>query len=375
MAYAVAIIEARDLPRPRSSEDAGKAMSMLLCQVAHDPDHILAQFTTLSFGSLMRIKATQKTVLSLANEMAGEAWGVLRNVDGVVLEDLVLSGREQQRFTKAIYETELLSVVFGDESWGTDDMDVYFGADGDIYLSYKTAWEVEAIGCVLDFFEKRLFEVSLDVFTHDVEFGWFSFDYLRRGRDNEDVMTLALNEVSGGVKFIHQLIHESSYEARRDLLWATNSEENSVPVGSVLEGFSQSRLRQPRSQQLALYYGEVYPQAGEDLDDKGPQMAFDQTLLGQTPFYHPIYAGQRERGYVFWDANRLMADNHKLLNFIKRTLPTTNQTRHIMSSGPIYLDHTPATISAMEESWDERAAIFEEGGRGFWNDGDYNRIE
>ncbi|KAI8316883.1 hypothetical protein K4K59_012385 [Colletotrichum sp. SAR11_240] len=303
--------------------------------------------------------------------MARDAWKVLRNVDGVVSGDLFLSGREQHRITKAIYETELLSKVFCDESWSEADTDVFYNADGDIYLASKASWEIEAIGCVLDFFEKSLFEVSLDIFAHDVEFGWFSFDYLRRGYENEGMMML----VSGGVSFIHQLIHESSYQEKRGVLWAKMDDANTALIGSVLEEFSHSPLRQPSSQQLALYYREVYPQAGEDLDDKGPQMAFDQTLLCQPPFFHRIYAGQRERGYVFWDANRLMADNAKLLNFVKRTLPATNQTSQVTSSGLIYLDTTPASISAMEESWDERAAIYEEGGRGFLKDGDYNGVE
>ncbi|KAI8275098.1 hypothetical protein K4K60_008941 [Colletotrichum sp. SAR11_57] len=308
MACAIGIVEAGNLPRPRSSKHAGRAMSKVLYQVAHDPGHSLNLVSTLCFKSLIKIRDMHKTILSLANAMAQDAWKMLRDVDGVVSGDLVLSGREQHRITKAIYETELLSTVFGDESWETADLDVFYGADGDIYLATKSSWEIEAIGCVLDFFEKRLFE-------------------------------------------------------------------DAVLISIMLAEFSRSPLRQPSSQQLAIWYREEYPQAGEDLDDKGPQMAFDQTLLGQPPFFHPIYAGQRERGYVFWDANRLMANNHKLLNLVKRTLPTTNQTCHLTSHGMVYQDNTAARLLAMEASWDERAAIYEEGGRGFLKDGDYNGIE
>ncbi|KAF4827849.1 hypothetical protein CGCTS75_v007821 [Colletotrichum tropicale] len=339
MAYAIAIVEAGNLPRPRSSKHAGRAVSRVLYQVAHDPAHSLDLVPTLSFNSLIKIRDKHKTILSLANAMAQDAWKMLRDGDGVVSGDLVLSGREQHRITKAIYETELLSTVFGDESWETADLDVFYGADGDIYLASKSSWEIEAIGCVLDFFEKRLFEVALDVFTHDVEFGWSSFDY------------------------------------KRDMLWTKHNDPDAVLISIMLAEFSRSPLRQPSSQQLAVWYREEYPQAREDLDDKGPQMAFDQTLLGQPPFFHPIYAGQRERGYVFWDANRLMANNHKLLNLVKRTLPTTNQTCHLTSRGMVYQDNTAAHLLAMEASWDERAAIYEEGGRGFLKDGNYNGIQ
>ncbi|KAI8268503.1 hypothetical protein K4K58_004951 [Colletotrichum sp. SAR11_239] len=351
MAYAIAIVEAGNLPRPRSSKHAGRAMSRVLYQVAHDPAHSLDLVPTLGFKSLIKIRDMHKTILSLANAMAQDAWKMLRDVDGVVSGDLVLSGREQHRITKAIYETELLSTVFGDESWETADLDVFYGADGDIYLASKSSWEIEAIGCVLDFFEKRLFEareswtVALDVFTHDVEFGWSSFDY------------------------------EPSYQKKRDMLWTKHNDPDAVLISIMLAEFSRSPLRQPSSQQLAVWYREEYPQAREDLDDKGPQMAFDQTLLGQPPFFHPIYAGQRERGYVFWDANRLMANNHKLLNLVKRTLPTTNQTCHLTSRGMVYQDNTAAHFLAMEASWDERAAIYEEGGRGFLKDGNYNGIQ
>ncbi|KAL3302127.1 major facilitator superfamily transporter multidrug resistance [Colletotrichum asianum] len=372
MAYAIGIVEAGNLPRPRSSKHAGRAMSRVLYQVAHDPDHSLNLVSTLCFNDLIKIRNTHKTILSLANAMARDAWKMLRDVDGVVSGDLILSGREHQRITKAIYETELLSTVFGDESWETADLDVFYGADGDIYLASKTPWEIEAIGCVLDFFEKRLFEVALDVFTHDVEFGWSSFDYVRRGSDNGDTMML----VSGGVNFVHRLIQEPSYQKKRDMLWTKhNDDSDAVLISIMLAEFSRSPLRQPSSQQLAIWYREEYPQAGEDLDDKGPQMAFDQTLLGQPPFFHPIYAGQRERGYIFWDANRLMANNHKLLNLVKRTLPTTNQTCYLTSRGMVYQDNTAARLLAMEASWDERAAIYEEGGRGFLKDGDYNGIQ
>ncbi|KAK1850629.1 major facilitator superfamily transporter multidrug resistance [Colletotrichum chrysophilum] len=298
MACAIGIVEAGNLPRPRSSKHAGRAMSRVLYQVAHDPGHSLNLVSTLCFKSLIKIRDMHKTILSLANAMAQDAWKMLRDVDGVVSGDLVLSGREQHRITKAIYETELLSTVFGDESWETADLDVFYSADGDIYLATKSSWEIEAIGCVLDFFEKRLFEVALDVFTHDVEFGWSSFDY-------------------------------------RDMLWTKHNDSDAVLMSIMLAEFSRSPLRQPSSQQLAIWYREEYPQAGEDLDDKGPQMAFDQTLLGQPPFFHPIYAGQREKGY----------------------------------------DNTAARLLAMEASWDERAAIYEEGGRGFLKDGDYNGIE
>ncbi|CAI0653493.1 unnamed protein product [Colletotrichum noveboracense] len=372
IAYAIAVVEAGNLPRPRSSKHAGRAMSRVLYQVAHDPGHSLNLVSTLCFKSLIKIRDMHKTILSLANAMAQDAWKMLRDVDGVVSGDLVLSGREQHRITKAIYETELLSTVFGDESWETADLDVFYGADGDIYLATKGSWEIEAIGCVLDFFEKRLFEVALDVFTHDVEFGWSSFDYVRRGSNNGDTMML----VSGGLNFVHQLIQEPSYQKKRDMLWTKhNDDSDAVLISIMLAEFSRSPVRQPSSQQLAIWYREEYPQAGEDLDDKGPQMAFDQTLLGQPPFFHPIYAGQRERGYVFWDANRLMANNHKLLNLVKRTLPTTNQTCHLASHGMVYQDNTAARLLAMEASWDERAAIYEEGGRGFLKDGNYNGIE
>ncbi|KAJ5017835.1 hypothetical protein K4K57_007294 [Colletotrichum sp. SAR 10_99] len=378
MAYAIAIVEAGKLPRPRSSKHAGRAMSRVLYQVAHDHDHSLDLVSTLCFDSLVKIRDMHKTILSLANAVARDAWKMLRNVDGVVSGDLVLSGREHQRITKAIYETELLSKVFGDESWETADLDVFYGADGDIYLTSKAPGKIEAIGCVLDFFEKRLFEarqswiVALDVFTHDVKFGWFSFDYVRRGGDNGDAMRL----VSGGVNFVHQLIQEPSYQKKRDMLWTKhNDDSDAVLISIMLAEFSRSPLRQPSSQQLAVWYREEYPQAREDLDDKGPQMAFDQTLLGQPPFFHPIYAGQRERGYVFWDANRRMANNYKLLNLVKRTLPTTNQTCHLNSHGMVYQDNTAAHLLAMEASWDERAAIYEEGGRGYLKDGNYNGIQ
>ncbi|KAJ0366413.1 hypothetical protein COL26b_011709 [Colletotrichum chrysophilum] len=187
MACAIGIVEAGNLPRPRSSKHAGRAMSRVLYQVAHDPGHSLNLVSTLCFKSLIKIRDMHKTILSLANAMAQDAWKMLRDVDGVVSGDLVLSGREQHRITKAIYETELLSTVFGDESWETADLDVFYSADGDIYLATKSSWEIEAIGCVLDFFEKRLFEVALDVFTHDVEFGWSSFDY-----DNTAARLLAM---------------------------------------------------------------------------------------------------------------------------------------------------------------------------------------
>lgn len=37
---------------------------------------------------------------------------------------------------------------------------------------------------------RQLWTVALDVFTHDVAFGWSSFDYVRRGSDNGDTMML-----------------------------------------------------------------------------------------------------------------------------------------------------------------------------------------
>lgn len=67
MAYAVAVVEASDLPRPRSSRQACRAMSRVLYQVAHDPDHSLNLFPTLCFNSLIKIRDTNKIILHIRN--------------------------------------------------------------------------------------------------------------------------------------------------------------------------------------------------------------------------------------------------------------------------------------------------------------------
>lgn len=68
----------------------------------------------------------------------------------------------------------------------------------------------------------------------------------------------------------------------------------------------------------------------------------------------------RERGYVLWDSSRLYSNN--ILEMFKD--PPEERTH----------EESRVELDAMRYSWAERSKVWQQGGSGYWADGDLSKI-
>ncbi|KAI1632894.1 hypothetical protein F4809DRAFT_56899 [Biscogniauxia mediterranea] len=346
--YAVATLEAHRMPYPRQS---------LLSILHHEPEPaaMAASLRLMPLPSLLEIGQMHDIVQNLATDFSTDAWNLLDEGDQTCRGELALSPAETLRLQRAFYIVELCLAFFKSE-------DRLTGNPQEIrltrYLSKHSPWENEQLGCIHDYLEKRISQASVDVLSHDIEFGELSIDYLTLGNDNYFKQLW----ISQGLGFIHELITESSYENKRSLLKSAFG-EGGVSLCNALcmlpDGTDPRLLDEYTEEEI----NASFPRVWGKFDDEGPRIAWHYTHEGLPQGAWVMFddnAGLRERAYVFWDSARLQR-----YNLLESFNDVPGDSSHM---------YTFENLDEMEESFNERSEIWQKGGQGYWSKGDESNI-
>lgn len=200
--HSIAALEASQLS-PRNETSVHELLETLYTQ----PTMFTERLRTMPVPLLTRMGHMHGVIHDLATDFASSAWTRLSKDQGSeVAGSLVLSPSEYLRFCRAFYRVELYFCLFRCRTLLTS---VSF--DEHRLFSNQPPWEKEQLASVQDFLELKLSKASYDVLAHDVEFGELGIDYTTTG-DSNHFRQLWLSQ---GVDFIHRLMSESSYDAKR----------------------------------------------------------------------------------------------------------------------------------------------------------------
>ncbi|KAK1762115.1 hypothetical protein QBC33DRAFT_623954 [Phialemonium atrogriseum] len=181
------------------------------------------------------------------------------------------------------------------------------------FFGLFSTWVNEQLACVHDYLERVLSRAFDDVAAHDVQWGFESVDWLSKGKANE-----------------HKQAYDWTPEHLNDLRrWGTDG-----PVDGIKSG--------PFRMWLEAHKG----------------------FRVRDAVYHEEHPRLRRCGYVLWDAPDPPIDEKVLRGHF---LDARRQG---------LLDYLAlnGARDKMNKSWTERAAIYESGGRGYWNEGDLSQV-
>ncbi|GAP83033.1 putative amp dependent ligase [Rosellinia necatrix] len=354
--YAIAALEASRLPQPITKDTIRR-------QVGHLYDRrpqLVALLPTMPVVLVRSMARMHDLVDALANEFAATAWARL-DKDTPFNAVLRVGGSptEYFRFCRAFYEFELFCQLFrGEEVPGG----VHF--INHVYtpfLSRYSLWEMEQLACVHDFLAERFSKASFDALAHDVYFGQLRIDYVTPASLNLWTQQF----VSQGLAFLYRLRTSDSFEAKVSVLKSTLHHEHITDLpGAIdlaLDLYVEDDTLEPAERcskdKLMKSYDE------NDTDD-GPFRAWQAGHSRIVPYgawaMLPENAWLRRRAYVFWDLDRIHRNNLLVLSEKEPTSPSPDDSKD---------------IDDMFKSFDIRSEIWQEGGSGYWSEGDTSRIQ
>ncbi|KAM3064800.1 hypothetical protein ACMFMG_008719 [Clarireedia jacksonii] len=203
-----------------------------------------------------------------------------------------------------------------------------------------------------------------EVLSHDIQFGDLRVNYLAYGSDNHWKQVW----LSQGIEFIHYLKNKSFDEIRFDLPHSifgpsvrlydelnTEYDTNIEDSGLLLHEFSQAEV------------DSLNPHEDSADTDTGPLEAWHLTHLFRSRYSFVMFPGDdwlRKKAYVLWDSSRLHSGLHSS-NVLEMLNDSPEERAH---------DHSRAEWDAMNHSWTERSRIWQQGGSGYWANGDLSKI-
>lgn len=170
-------------------------------------------------------------------------------------------------------------------------------------------------------------------------------------------------QLSQGIEFCHRVTNADSYEAKRALLstvFGSGAVNLPEALEAVPEGFSDNDTFIEDYTEEDLW-SSVPHRDDSDLD-KGPYEAWRAAHAGFAMAVCLMFednAWLRERGYVFWDWDRMQSID--LLGVIRSPPPEALNSHDI----------TEQDWKTMRESFIERSKVWQSGGSGYWGGGVY----
>jgi hypothetical protein len=167
--------------------------------------------------------------------------------------------------------------------------------------------------------------------------------------------------LSQGIEFCHQVTNAGSYGAKRALLstvFGSGSANLPQALDAVAEAFEDNDkfIENYTEEELR---SSVPHRDDSDLD-KGPYEAWRAAHAGLPMALSLMFddnAWLRQRGYVFWDWDRMQSID--LLGVIASPPPEALNSRDI----------TEQDWKTMQESFLERSKVWQSGGSGYWSGG------
>ncbi|KAI1662177.1 hypothetical protein F4813DRAFT_384889 [Daldinia decipiens] len=266
---------------------------------------------------------------------------------GHSLQALSPSSSEKERIARSLYQFEIFRRLFGClRRWAHRAQDLNM-----VFFSKFAPWENAQLACIHDFLARQLIPVFNEIARHDVVWGG---EYLVNFDANIDDNTIQ-HLLTLGLERIILITSAESYRDREALLKIEEMppEENSAFLSYCFdeinklnphEGYGAAILKAP-----AFFLDE----------DSGAEQIWKTSLECDISRHFAIYDEldwpYRECGYVFWDQGRLRA-----LGALKSAWKPAERSAY----------NSVVDMKEMESSWEERASIYNRGGRGFWSKDD-----
>ncbi|KAG8156475.1 hypothetical protein KVR01_013709 [Diaporthe batatas] len=292
------------------------------------------------------------------------------------------SADEIFRACRALYRFEIYcNVGFRDDDNGEPGGDLSQGWSSvrkgcQEYTHFRafSPWVNEQLACMHDYLERVLSRVFDEIAAHDVEWGAKSVDWLSRGKENMHKQAY----LSYGLHFLFRVDRAEGYEQRLQLLKSKGLPHTSsflaahlhrappqdvcrcCPPGKYLLG-DRRWTRQEIESELRARDTD-----GPDDLDSGP---FDIWWYVHKHSFvqESVFQGEnsllRHYGYVMWDVPRTFDRGE-----------VRSRVRAARRQAVADHDEVEKGRGQMERSWRERAAVYEDGGRGYWSEADLSRI-
>jgi hypothetical protein len=142
--YAVALIEASQLPRPLFDY----SVISLLNDVYYQPARLAARAAQLPNSLVRRMSYTHSVILASTTDFAALALERISRRDGATSTTLPLSPAELFRFCRAFYRVELFYTLFRCGAL-VDDVNHWF-------FWRQPPWENEQLGCIYRYLEAKV---------------------------------------------------------------------------------------------------------------------------------------------------------------------------------------------------------------------------
>jgi len=173
-------------------------------------------------------------------------------------------------------------------------------------------------------------------------------------------------QLSHGVEFVYKLTIADSYDAKHRMLDATSGvSESEISLPEALwdviddDKTDDRRLGEYSDSELHSLAKRHGDETEEDTD-RGPYEAWREANSERWPADACMLSDSawlRERGYVFWDGDRLR-----------------KQQCGFGDDPGDRRDYTEAEYEEMMESFRERSKIWQKGGKGYWSRTDTSRV-
>ncbi|KAK4032065.1 hypothetical protein C8A01DRAFT_20816, partial [Parachaetomium inaequale] len=284
--YAVALIDASQLPRPLVSSSVITLLDDLYCR----PARLAARAPQPPTSLVRRMGHTHSAILASATDFAAFALERISLRDGAISTSLPLSPSELFRICRAFYRVELFYTLF----WGgafADDVKGWF-------FWRHPPWENEQLGCICCYLEAELDQVSVDCNTNPLE------------EDEQDFLDDVLKpcwvklQLAQGVEFVSKLTNAPSCQDKQNIL-------NDGRHASFLD---KADLHLPGIL-YAVYFEacdsvapDRYGQPNDEDTDLGPYEAWRTENVGwgvPESFISELKTWLRNRAYVLWDSDRV----------------------------------------------------------------------
>ncbi len=338
-----------------------------------------------------------------------------------------ISESEELRILRALYRFQLYCNIFGRktidaakqapptmEGWprqpwpgqSPDDLD----CELELFFWPWPPWANEQLACVFEYLETKISVYFNDVASHDIDWGrrqvnrveptvaipyrqflvsWFmgpGFSRTTLSPSSEKCHLYALTHLQllNGLNLPYQLKQSDTFEAWTTLLasadvcrtWHAN--EPVVTMASSLRKSVRPSVAKSAKGEPPTFLGRYDTGMLQALEGRASWTGIDDAETLPVTLWRDAYYGRgpehsvigranlllRDAGYVFWDG--YVGETMEILEWMEAVFWTFD--------GRLLPDELPRLRTKMIRSWERRRRIWEEGGRGYWADGDESRV-
>lgn len=275
------------------------------------------------------------------------------------------SSREADRIERTFHRFELYCNLFRKQSPTQEGTQRFSDTEQqDIYFKHYAAWENEQLACVHDYLFRRLSIPFNDLALHDVEWGEYMINVVSDNSSPENFWKESV--LSLGLAFLQDLVAAQTYEQRHQLL-APNLESDDKFLYDGLTApreYDQRRLHELS----AAEQREVVNKPFSHDDDVGPEKtwrwAYGDRETSMLYFASEFY-DLRAWGFCLWDHARLI--HWGVFN-------RACDDRDYKTYDDYLSQDQKISHEKLWDSWEERSKVWNQGGRGWWAEGDESRI-